>query len=570
MAEYNYEEFLDSVEKPARYIGGEVNSIVKEITPDMLKFAICFPDIYEIGMSHLGIKILYHILNKQPDVSCQRCFSPWMDAEAVLREKKIPLTSLENKMALSEFDIIGFSLQYDLCYTNVLNILDLSGIPVYSKDRDSNHPVVIAGGPCAYNPEPMVEFIDAFVVGEAEEVVLEIIQKFRDTSFKNNRNKDLILKALAQIPGVYVPKFYSLESSGQIVRRYIEDFSKVDVPTALPIPFINIVHDRIAIEIMRGCPNNCYFCQAGFTSRPVRTRTADQVLELAKLSYQNTGLEKIAFCSLSSANYPQLKELIFRMHDFCKDKGIGVSLPSLRIDKEFTEVLSLISSMKKTGLTFAPEAGTDRMRKLINKNLDMDRLKEAVIEAYRLGWQKIKLYFMIGLPGETELDLEGIVSLADEFSLLRKQVSRRRGQINVSISNFIPKPHTPFQWFGMDTRESLLKKQQFIYNKMKPLKHLNVSFHDIKMGFLESYLSRGDRTMHSIIYKAFSLGARFDAWSSEFNYNIWQEAFKEHPINPEQYVCCKKEISSDLPWSFIRCRENTKAFDDIVNQLTLL
>ncbi|MFH2138842.1 MAG: TIGR03960 family B12-binding radical SAM protein [Candidatus Omnitrophota bacterium] len=555
--EENTEDYLLEVRKPARYIGREFNSVVKKINSNTFNIVLCFPDAYEVGMSHLGIKVLYHILNKQEEVFCQRCFAPWLDMEELMRKRNLPLLSLESQRPLSDFDVLGFSLQYELGFTNVLNMLELGGIPIYAKDR-AGLPIVIAGGPCCYNPEPMAEFIDVFVIGEAEEVIIELVNKCREfkKSFEDLpeaeslSQREKLLRELAKIEGVYVPTF--TETPKRITRRYVENFEETEVPTAPPVPFVEVIHDRISLEIMRGCPNQCYFCQAGFTINPVRMRSVDKVLELAKKTYRNTGFEKIAFCALSSANYPNLKKLITQMHSFCRERGLGISLPSLRIDKDFSEILAMIGDLKKTGLTFAPEAGSERLRKLINKNIDIQSLKDAVLAAHKIGWKKLKLYFMIGLPTEDNEDLENIVSLVKEFTYLRKSVDSRLGQINVSISNFIPKAHTPFQWLGMNTPEELAAKQQYLRSRLSA-KNLKVSFHDVRMSFLEAYLTRGDRQLHKVIFKAYTSGARFDAWSESFNFALWQEAFKEHDIDPRQYVCQKRDISQDLPWEYIDC-----------------
>jgi len=554
------EEFLLDVEKPARYIGQEFNVIDKEVNTNTINFALCFPDVYEVGMSHLGIKILYNILNKQPDVYCQRCFAPWTDMEQIMRGHKIPLFSLETQSPLSTFDILGFSLQYELSYTNVLNMLELADIPLYSKDRDV-HPLVIAGGHCCYNPEPMAEFIDAFVIGEAEEVILEIVDAYRrfkssqgrleDNSMeliKAQRNK--LLSELARIEGVYVPQLFF--AAQKIKRRYIKDLDEAEVPVSLPVPFIEVIHDRIVLEIMRGCPNQCFFCQAGFAVNPVRIRSVDKLLHLAQKTYLNTGYDNISFCALSSANYPYLDELINRLHPFCKEKGLGISLSSLRINTDFAKILSLIGDLKKSGLTFAPEAGSERLRRLINKNIDMAKLKQAIASAYRSGWRRIKLYFMIGLPTETEADLAGIIDLIEEIAGLKKTIDGKRANISVSISNFIPKPHTPFQWLGMEKKDNILLKQRFLKTRLMK-KGWDVDFHDSAMNFIEAYLSRGDRNIHKVILRAFKAGARFDAWSNMFNFELWQQILKENTEHVHEHVYRQRNLNSKLPWGHIDC-----------------
>ncbi len=571
------EDFLLDVRKPARYIGREINTIEKDIDDSGIHFALCFPDSYEIGMSHLGIKILYHILNKQSDVCCERCFSPWPDMEEQLRERSIGLFSLESQREISAFDIIGFSLQYELCYTNVLTMLDLAGIPLQSSLRDA-HPLIIAGGPCCVNPEPMSEFIDVFFIGEAEESIVEFINLYRDLKMRFpidvndnidsiKKNREQMLREIAEIPGVYVPRFYEfnemLEGGSKLVpaggefpkkiqRRFVADLEMAEYFTKPPVPFIDVVHDRISLEIMRGCPNRCFFCQAGFTINPVRVRSVPKLLELAKQTYINTGYDNISFCALSSANYPYLKELISKMHSFAKENGMGISLPSLRIDKDFIGILSMLGDLKKSGLTFAPEAGTSRLRKLINKDIDMESLKEAVIEAYGNGWRRLKLYFMIGLPTETEEDLIGIINLIEEFSALKKSVDNRRAQVSVGISNFIPKAHTPFQWQQMQSMQSLLEKQSFLRKRLKR-RYLEVNFHDVGMTFIEASLARGGRSVSSVISKAYEKGARFDAWRNVFDFSKWKQAFEEEGVNPEEIVCGRRDIDKHLEWSHIDC-----------------
>ncbi|MFH1094146.1 MAG: TIGR03960 family B12-binding radical SAM protein [Candidatus Omnitrophota bacterium] len=571
------EDFLLEVKKPGRYIGKEFNSIAKDIDDGGIHFALCFPDSYEIGMSHLGIKILYDILNKQNDVCCERCFSPWPDMEDKLRERGIGLFSLESQRQISAFDIIGFSLQYELCYTNVLSMLELSGIPLESASRNA-HPLIIAGGPCSVNPEPMAEFIDVFFIGEAEELILDFINVYRDLKkrfpldakerkecIKENRKQ--MLAKIAKIPGVYVPRFYNLQEvpNGQrrlvpessefpqrIQRRFIADLEQTEYFTKPPVPFIDVVHDRISLEIMRGCPNRCFFCQAGFTINPVRVRSVPKLLDLARKTYVNTGYDDISFCALSSSSYPYLKELISKVHDFAKENGMGISLPSLRIDKDFLGILSMIGDLKKTGLTFAPEAGSSRLRKLINKDIDMERLKEAVAEAYRSGWRRLKLYFMIGLPTETQDDLMGIINLIEEFSALKKSVDNKRAKVSVGISNFIPKAHTPFQWHQMQTIESLLEKQSFLRKRLKS-RYLDVDFHDAGMSFVEAGLARGGRSVSIVIRKAYEKGARFDAWKNMFDFNKWKNAFEDAGLDPEDIVCKRRDIDIPLDWNHIDC-----------------
>ncbi|MCG2704126.1 MAG: TIGR03960 family B12-binding radical SAM protein [Candidatus Omnitrophica bacterium] len=579
-------DFLLEVQKPARYIGSEFNSVHKHLTPDMIHFAVCFPDAYEIGMSHLGLKIIYDILNRQDDVFCERCFTPWTDMEQQLRRRGIPLFGLESKTPLSEFDIIGFSLQYELGYTNVLNMLNLANIPLSSRER-LRHPLVIAGGPCCYNPEPLSEFIDVFFLGEAEDMLLEFTALYR--TFKNNtaaleknddaayaKEKENFLRQAAGIEGLYLPRFYEYRQAGgkgfcriplfpeaaaKIKRRFLDSLENNDYATSPPVPFIEVVHDRINLEIMRGCPNRCLFCQAGFTMNPVRVRSVEKVRRMAEKTWRATGYDTLSFCALSSASYPYLKELIMSLHAFCAERGLGISLPSLRIDKEFLGIISMLGELKKTGLTFAPEAGSLRLRKVINKNIDVGELKEAVLEAYRAGWRRLKLYFMIGLPTETEEDLLCMINLIEEFSSLRKAIDGRRGKVSIGISNYIPKPHTPFQWLGMDDMSSLSAKQEFLRRRLSG-KYLDVDFHNVRMSYVEAYLSRADRSAAAVIKKAFENGARFDAWTDKFNFNIWMDAFRQAEIAPDYFVHKHHDFQACLPWEHIDCGVRRQALQE--------
>ncbi len=545
------EKILPEVRKPARYTGGEFNRVVKEQREGLINFALCFPDAYEIGMSHLGIKILYHILNSQPDVFAQRCFAPWPDMEAQLRKEKIPLFSLETKNPLAEFDIIGFSLQYELCYTNLLLMLDLSGLAFRREERRETDPLIIAGGPCCFNPAPLSGFIDIFFIGEAEESILEFVDLFRRYKHGSKEIKDKMsfLRRAADIEGLYVPAVHTDEI---IKKRYVKDFENSEFFTHPPVPLAGTVHERIVLEIMRGCPNKCNFCQAGFTSYPLRFRSAEKLLDIAEQTYRATGYDDISFCALSSASYPRLRELIETLHPFCRENVMGISLPSLRIDKKFLGVISRISDLNRSGLTFAPEAGTERLRKVINKNIDIDKLKEAVEEAYRCGWRRLKLYFMIGLPTETDADLEGIVEMIEEFARIRKKVDGRMGKISVGISNFIPKAHTPFQWQGMNETADLVRKQDFLRRHLRK-KYVDVDFHDVEMSFMEAFLCRADRDAGRVIESAYDKGARFDAWRNMFNFSFWEDAFSRAGQKTFSHVYRTRDLSESLPWMNIFC-----------------
>ncbi|NQT95847.1 MAG: TIGR03960 family B12-binding radical SAM protein, partial [Candidatus Omnitrophica bacterium] len=464
------DEILLNVRRPARYIGEEHNSIKKRWSDAMVKVCLCYPDTYELGMSHLGLKILYHILNKRDDTLCERSFAPWLDMEEIMRKNDIRLFSLESKMGLASFDIIGFSLGYELTYTNLLNMLDLSKIPLRSHEREGrDFPLIIAGGTCAFNPEPLADFIDCFVIGDGEEAIIDLIDIYKKCG---REKKQELLKELSLIDGLYVPSCY--DSSKKIKKRTIKDLTFEYFPTAPIVPYIQIVHDRITLEIMRGCPNSCHFCQAKSIYSPVRIRKPKEIVQLAEESYKNTGFDEVSLLSLSSSNYPGIDKLINKLTAIFSSLGVGISLPSLRIEKELDRLPLAIwaggSSAcggKKSGLTFAPEVATEKMQRVVNKLLDFKELFTALRQAYKIGWKRVKLYFMIGLPEEEREDLEAIVALADRVALLRKEVSRGPAEVTISISSFIPKPHTAFERLPMASLNDIKEKQQFLVDKVK-------------------------------------------------------------------------------------------------------
>lgn len=558
------DDILLNVRKPARYIGQEYNMIKKEWAQDRVKVCLCFPDVYEIGMSHLGLKILYHILNEKEDVLCERCFAPWLDMEKVMLDKKIPLFSLESKVGLASFDIIGFSLQYELTYTNLLNMLHLSGIPLKSSDRDDlSLPLIIAGGPCAFNPEPLADFIDLFLIGDGEEGIVDIVETYR----KRRSSKQQLLMEMAKIEGVYVPSFYDVSYSDnkikaqapkspdipeKIKKRTLSRFSEGDFPVKPVVPYISTIHDRITLEIMRGCPHRCRFCQASSIYAPVRTRKVDQLLELASRTYKNTGFDEVALVSLSSSSYPYIDELIKALTEKFASLGVGISLPSLRIEEDLKNLPSLISAIKKSGLTFAPEAGTERMSRIINKRIRRKELFQALRQAYQMGWRRIKLYFMIGLPFEEEEDLEGIVELADQAARLKKEVSPGPAEVVISVSSFIPKPHTPFQWVRMATADELQRKQEFLLKRAAGKRYLKVKFHNIQTSVLEGVFSRGDRRLGGVLLDAWRDGARFDAWTECFNPGLWDKAFLKNGLDTQSYLA-ERGLDEILPWENILC-----------------
>lgn len=557
-------DILLQVQKPARYIGREWNVSRKDFDKARIKFAICFPDLYEVGMSNLGIRILYGLLNQQEDVACERFFSPGTDLESLIRSRKADLLSLESAKMLGAFDIIGFSLGSELDYTNVLNILDLGGIPLKASERDERHPLVIGGGPCTLNPEPMHEFFDFFVIGEAEDAILEILDIYRKSkSFRINKHE--LLLRLAQVSGVYVPSFYQVKYSGdgsllefkpiekgapvRIPKRIVKDFDVSFFPVDWLVPYIQIVHDRIALEIMRGCPNLCRFCQGRSGYYPFRFRKVENLLHLARDAYQRTGYEEISLCGLSVSDYPYLEELLKGLMDLFKDKAVSLSLPSVKPRTILGNISSLIATVKKTGLTFAPEAGSERLRRTIAKDFDEQDFFKNLEQAFASGYQRVKLYFMIGLPQEEEKDLESIVELAVKVSELRRKIKKVPAFVNISINTLIPKPHTPFQWLGMEEELRIKYKQDFLRNKGRN-KRLAWNFHNREMSLLEGVLARGDRRLSDVIYRAFRQGARLDAWSQCFIKDRWERAFRESAIDPIFYLQ-KKAPDKILPWDFI-------------------
>lgn len=545
------QDFL-SVRRPSRYIGGEYNQIKKQWSPDLVTFALAFPDLYEIGMSHLGSRIIYHILNDLSYVVCERVFAPWIDLEELLRKKNISLFSLENRKPLKEFDILGFSIGYELSYTNVLNMLDLSGIEIYS-DKRKHGPIVIAGGVGAFSPEPMAPFIDLFVLGDGEEVVVEIVKAFHDFKSQNTMTRYEKLQALNRISGVYAPKFPS-----RIKRRVVKDLNKSPYPVRMIVPYMEVVHDRYALEIMRGCSRGCRFCQAGFLYRPVRERNMESLLELAGEGIKRTGYEEVSFLSLSSGDYSKLPELLksFNTSADLRPGGTSedlrmtsVSLPSLHIENITPEVVSYLKTIRKNTFTFAPETGEKRVSFAINKKFDYNKLLEMSEHLFKIGYQKIKLYFMIGLPGEGERVVEEIYNLVSEISCRRP--SSARADITVSVSNFIPKPHTPFQWEKMEGLDSLWNKQMKLKELFKKMKRVKFNYHDLNSSFLEAVLSRGDRKLSSVIYEAWKAGAKFDSWRECFRYSAWQDAFKKTDIDPYFYSHRERDEDEVLPWDHI-------------------
>ena len=569
----NLDDLLLTVQKPGRYTGGEWNSVRKVWTEDKVKFLLAFPDLYEVAMSYLGIKILYGILNEREDTLCERVFAPWADFEKVLRENGMLLSSLESRKALKEFDIIGFSLAYELSYTNVLNILDLGGIPLRSSERTDKDPIVIAGGPCCYNPEPMADFIDAFVIGDGEEVIGEIIDAYKGSRVKGTGyrvqgtglRKDFLRK-LAGIEGVYVPSLYKVEYNengtiknfspiedkfpATIRKRVVMYLDNAYYPTKQIVPNIQVVHDRIIIEIMRGCKHACSFCQASATYRPPRQRSKETILRIAAETYARTGYDEISLLSLSSGDHSDIIEITKELNGIFKSKSVSISLPSLRIEDIVEYLPMLVSEVRKSGLTFAPEAGSVRLREVINKRVSIDKLYKAVRESYKLGWRRVKLYFMIGLPGEKEEDMPEISSLVSKISGLRREVAAGPANVAVSINAFIPKPHTVFERQAMDTQENLTAKRDALKNMLRS-KFVELSFHPIAMGRMEAVFSRGDRRLSDAIIASWRSGARFDGWQEIFNMDAWLAAFKDSGLDPDFYSSRRRPQDEVLPWGFI-------------------
>ncbi len=562
MKERLFCEILPRVVKPVRYIGNELNIIRKDWEQAGVKMAFAFPDVYEVGMSHVGGKILYGIVNEKSRHLLERVFAPWPDMEMIMRGEGIPLFSLESYRPVRDFEVLGFSLQYELSITNVLNMLDLAGIPLFSEERDAKYPLVIAGGPVAFNPEPFAEFFDAFAIGDGEEVLLELLDKVEAARDLNKMDK---LRRLAEIEGIYVPALYSvkyhpdgrLESfrpkspgvPAQVHKRVVKDLDQAYFPLKPILPYMEITHDRAVLELMRGCQRGCRFCHAGMVYRPVRERSLDVLQEQAQCQLQSTGYEEISLASLSSLDYSGIDPLVKALVDKYGGEGIGVSLPSLRVDAFSIDLANEVQKVRKTTLTLAPEAGTQRLRDIVNKNVSEEQLFKAVEAAFKSGWLSLKLYFMLGLPGETEEDLAGIAEILQKVKHIGDKYSRRPVEIRASLSSFVPKAHTPFQWRAQDTMEELEKKQLFLSRKKR--KRIKLNFHDSRTSYLEAAIARGDRRLAKAIYLAWKKGCKFDAWSEYFDFKKWQDAFEESGVKPEFYNERQRSYDEILPWDFI-------------------
>ncbi|MDD5712365.1 MAG: radical SAM protein, partial [Smithellaceae bacterium] len=534
----NYEEILRLVEKPSRYLGGEVGAVVKDRSRCKLSFALAFPDVYEVGMSHLGLQILYSLLNERTEIVAERCYAPWPDMEAVLRQAGQPLRTLESRAPLSDFDVVGFSLQYELSYTNVLNMLDLGGIPLRRTDRDDGHPLVIAGGPCSFNPSALEAFVDLFVIGEGEEVLGEICDVIIRTKGKGRQT---ILGELAELEGVYVPS-----RKGKAVRkRTVARPDLWPVPESPIVPLMKTVHDRITLEIARGCTRGCRFCQAGMVWRPVRERNAELLEQAAEKILCATGYDEISLLSLSSGDYSRIGALLGRLMESYSDRKVALALPSLRVETLTKELIEAVRRVRKTSFTLAPEAGTQRMRNIINKGNTEEDLITTVRQVFAAGWRSVKLYFMIGLPMEGQEDLEGIVDLGRRAL----QQGKGKGAVTMSISTFVPKPHTPFQWHRQIGLQEIEEKQAYFKTTVRN-RNLNIKWHDGRASVLEGIMARADARIGTLVEKAFRLGCRFDGWTDCLRFELWEEAMRQTGVNAEDYLR-RRDLIENLPWEHI-------------------
>ena len=568
------DETLLSIQQPARYIGGEVNSVTKVLTPETIRFCMCFPDVYEIGMSHLGIQILYDMFNRRDDVYCERVYSPWMDLDPIMREQKIPLFAVESQDPIKKFDFLGITIQYEMCYTNILQVLELSQIPLHAEDRTEEDPIVIGGGPCTYNPEPIAPFFDLFYMGEGEVVYFDLIDRYKEIKARGGSRKEFLEQA-AQIPGIYVPGFYDVtykedgtieamtpnnpHAPQTVSKQLVMDMSDTWYPEKPVVPYLRATQDRVVLEIMRGCIRGCRFCQAGMVYRPVRERSLEELKRLARTMLKSTGHEEISLSSLSSSDYTKLEGIVNFLIDEFDGKGVNVSLPSLRIDAFSLDVMSKVQDVKKSSLTFAPEAGSQRLRNVINKGLTEENILNGSAEAFKGGWNRVKLYFMLGLPTETVEDMQGIAELSEKvaevyYDTVPKEQRHGKVQVTASTSFFVPKPFTPFQWAPMCTKEQFLERASIVNHRMKEMlnkKSLRYNWHEADVTVLEGVLARGDRKVATVIEEAYRQGAIYDSWSEYFNNDIWMKAFETCGVDIDFYTTRERSLDEVFPWDFI-------------------
>lgn len=572
------DKILSNVMKPTRYTGGELNAALKDPSSVDVRFGFCFADTYEIAMSHLGLKILYHTLNDRDDIFCERVFAPWPDMEAEMKKHGMSLFALESGDEVTHFDIMGFTLQYELSYSNIVHMLNMANIPVKQCDRDESYPIICAGGPCAYNCEPIADIFDFVMLGEGEELIHEVVDAYISWKKSGKKNKKEYLQTIAEIEGVYVPSFYDVEynddntiksitpnnphANPKIRKRIMKDFDKTYAPNEIIVPFGEVVHDRVMLEVMRGCLRGCRFCQAGYIYRPLRERKPDTLLSLADNLLSCSGYDEISLSSLSTSDFSGLKDLTDGLLDITEKQKISLSLPSLRIDNFSLELMEKVQKVRKTGITFAPEAGTQRLRDVINKNITEDDIIKSTAMLFAGGWTNVKLYFMIGLPTETKEDVEGIADLAEKvlgvYFDIPKEERAKNINITVSTSSFVPKPFTAFQWESQDSRDMIIEKQDLLKHSIKS-KRIKYSWHDNKTSTLEGIFARGDRRLCDVIIRAVEKGCKFDGWSEYFRYDLWMETFDELGIDPSFYNMRKRDYNEILPWDHIDIGV-TKAF----------
>ena len=568
------DEILLKISQPARYIGGEVNMVKKDPSKVAVRFAMCFPDVYEIGMSHMGIQILYDMFNRRDDVYCERVYSPWMDLDPIMREQKIPLFAVESQDPIKNFDFLGITIQYEMCYTNILQVLELSQIPLHAEDRTEEDPIVIGGGPCTYNPEPIAPFFDLFYMGEGEVVYFDLIDRYKEIKARGGSRKEFLEQA-AQIPGIYVPGFYDVtykedgtieamtpnnpHAPQTVSKQLVMDMSDTWYPEKPVVPYLRATQDRVVLEIMRGCIRGCRFCQAGMVYRPVRERSLEELKRLARTMLKSTGHEEISLSSLSSSDYTKLEGIVNFLIDEFDGKGVNVSLPSLRIDAFSLDVMSKVQDVKKSSLTFAPEAGSQRLRNVINKGLTEENILNGSAEAFKGGWNRVKLYFMLGLPTETVEDMQGIAELSEKvaevyYDTVPKEQRHGKVQVTASTSFFVPKPFTPFQWAPMCTKEQFLERASIVNHRMKEMlnkKSLRYNWHEADVTVLEGVLARGDRKVAAVIEEAYRQGAIYDSWSEYFNNDIWMKAFETCGVDIDFYTTRERSLDEVFPWDFI-------------------